>query len=295
MIYRTLGKIPELAQRMLDALVIEGHLTTSELGLKIEHQDNIPCVPQKWKGDKHWYKRSENGIGNCSICQSDTLGDGNHFIKIGERSFDLTPEKVTQVAMTDFHRYIGNGKSIEANIEAICKEHLGICEDTKQWIKDLRQALSEYGHDDVLESFYEWSRSVGVFVGKRPVNAYLKNIESHISSLRKPKVTNPALERATQKIAYITDNKVFFTGEYRLRLALLLKDYGDDVVLQAFADFYQDVEDKNISWASRNFLERAETMISIIQRKRSEVAAQEALIAAQYAQAKDSVEDVEED
>ena len=200
------------------------------------------------------------------------------------------------LAVDGVDRFLKNHQAIEVNVETIAKENLGICEDRKDWLKTLKAAVKEYGHDQILEAFYDWSIAQGTFMGRRPVTSFLKNIQTniHVSS-RKPLVTNPSLAKVEERIAYISDNRVFFTGDYRVKLAALLKDFGPSLVVDAFEQFFQDVEDKSINWAARDFLQRASVMISTIQRKKSEAEAQAQLEAAALAAAKGAVEEVVED
>ena len=193
-------------------------------------------------------------------------------------------------------RFLKNHLAIEVNFEIIAKENLGLCEDRKDWLKTLKAAVKEYGHDQLIEAFYEWSIAQGSFMGRRPVTSFLKNIQNNISvAARKPLVTNPSLAKVEERIAYISNNKVFFTGDYRVKLAALLKDFGPQLITEAFEQFFQDVEEKSINWAARDFLQRASVMITIIQRKKAEAKAQEDLLAATYQQAKESVEEVQEE
>lgn len=193
------------------------------------------------------------------------------------------------------NRFLNNHQSIESNIETIAKENLGLCEDRKDWLKDLKAAVKEYSHDQVLESFYNWSIAQGNFIGRKPVTSFLKNIGNNITSTaRKPLVTNPLLSRVEERIAYISENRIFFTGDYRVRLATLLKDYGAELVIEAFEVFFQDVEDKGINWASRDFLQRASVMITIIQRKKAEVEIQANLQQAALEAAKNAVQQVQD-
>ena len=193
-------------------------------------------------------------------------------------------------------KFLTNHQAIEVNIETISRENLGLCEDRKDWLKTLKAAVKEYGHDQLIEAFYEWSIAQGSFMGRRPVTSFLKNIQNNISvAARKPLVTNPSLAKVEERIAYISNNKVFFTGDYRVKLAALLKDFGPQLITEAFEQFFQDVEEKSINWAARDFLQRASVMITIIQRKKAEAKAQEDLLAATYQQAKESVEEVQEE
>ena len=207
----------------------------------------------------------------------------------------LKIEKEDNIPCTSgVEKFLTNHQAIEVNIETISRENLGLCEDRKDWLKTLKAAVKEYGHDQLIEAFYEWSIAQGSFMGRRPVTSFLKNIQNNISvAARKPLVTNPSLAKVEERIAYISNNKVFFTGDYRVKLAALLKDFGPQLITEAFEQFFQDVEEKSINWAARDFLQRASVMITIIQRKKAEAKAQEDLLAATYQQAKESVEEVE--
>ena len=191
------------------------------------------------------------------------------------------------------NQYIGNHLPIETNLESMARDFLGVCEDRKLWKNELKAAVKEHGHDEVLNAFYEWASSQGNFIGRKPVTMFLKNAGSYVTRVNKPQVTSPVLDRIEQRIAYITDNKVFFTGDYRLRLSLLAKEHGHELVEAAFADFYQNVDDRGLPWAARDFLQRADVMIKTIKMKREEVSRQQALVASNYAAAAQAA--VEED
>jgi hypothetical protein len=185
---------------------------------------------------------------------------------------------------------------IESNIEEMARNYLGTVEDRSKYKKSLQTAVKEYGHDQILEAFYQWSSSQGNFLGRNPVTTFLKNVGTYVNAVTSaPKATNPILDRVEQRVAYVTENRVFFTGDNRMKLALLLNDFGEKDVLQAFEDFYQDVDDRNKAWAHRNFLERAHVMVGIIRQKRQEAQAQELLLKQAYATAGASVEPEEED
>ena len=193
-------------------------------------------------------------------------------------------------------RFLSNHQPIENNFETIAKENLGICEPKKEFTKELKLAVKEHGHDALLESFYNWTVSIGTFMGRRPVTAFLKNPSAHIGSVRvKPQVSNPALSKTEERIAYVSDNRVFFTGDYRIKLAALLKDFGPELVITAFESFFQDLDDKGIQWAAREFLQRAPVMITTIQRKKSEAESAAKLQAAAFAAAQQAVEEVPEE
>jgi hypothetical protein len=193
------------------------------------------------------------------------------------------------------NQYIGNGMPIESNFEAIAKAHLGVCEDRKEWEKQLRKDVKEHGHDVLLESFFEWTQAqAGVFLGRKPVTAFLKNINQNIMT-PKPVVTNALLDKTDRGIALLTDNKVFFTGQYRVRLAQLLKEHGLNPVNQAFAEFWNSLDEKRHQWAAQDFLQRAEVMISTNKLREQQAIQQAQAVAKAIANAKQQVETPEEE
>ena len=101
----------------------------------------------------------------------------------GGRTVTLSPTLAAPFGApesTTGNRFLGNGMPIESNFEVICRENLGVTEEKKWWSKELKAAVKEYGHDDVLEAFYNWSINQGTFLGKKPVTMFLKNIGSYI-------------------------------------------------------------------------------------------------------------------
>lgn len=193
-------------------------------------------------------------------------------------------------------QYIGNGRSIETNFESIAKNHLGVCEDKKEFSKRLNSAAKEYGHDDLIESFFEWTRNISsTYMGKRPVDMFLKNISQNMV-VRKPLVSNPLLDKMQQGVSLLTDNKVFFSGIYRTKLALLIKNHGLTEVSQVFAEFWNLREnDDKITWMPRDFLERAEVMINTNKIKQLQAKQQQTNVANAYEEAKQNVEVLEEE
>ena len=182
-------------------------------------------------------------------------------------------------------------------MEAIAKQNIGFSEDRKMWKKDLGAAIKDLGHDEVLTAFYEWSSTNSNFVGKKPISYFLSKVDEHVSLVVRPKptVTNPVLDYTEKEIAYITSGRVFFTGDFRYRLALLLKSYGKELVLESFRGFFSTREDKDIPYTAKNFLERAEILISTAQRVHREADAQQKLADLQYEQAKAQVVPDEEE
>jgi hypothetical protein len=186
--------------------------------------------------------------------------------------------------------YLSNHMPVESNIEKMASDLIGFSEERKWWLKELKVAVKQYGHDDVLCAFYEWCSSQSNFLGKKPVSAFLRNVGSLVGmTARKPLVTNPLLDDTEKQIAFSTDNKVFFGGDYRIRLAQLLKSYGKVLVVEAFNSFYATVDDKGQNFAAKNFLERAEILIATIKRQKEEQQKQEALAQLQYQQAQKQV------
>lgn len=192
--------------------------------------------------------------------------------------------------------YIGNHLPIDSNIDKICRDILGVVEEKKQWDKPLKEAVKNHGHDEVLEGFYYWAVDwSGGFMGKKPVTMFLKNVDNNLVS-KKPLVTNPALDRVVQNVAYISDNKIIFTGEYRIKLAAVIREHGEEDVITAFKNFFQDVDDRGIPWAARDFLQRASIMIQTTKMKTQAEDRAKQLLQSSYEAAQKSVEaDVEEE
>lgn len=190
---------------------------------------------------------------------------------------------------------VSAGMPIESNIEKLAKHYLGICEDRKLWVKELKAAVREHGHDEILTSFEQWAEAQGTFMGRKPVTQFLKNVGNNVGTVNRPAVTNPNLTQAETRIAYITNNAVFFSGDYRLKLAQLLKEHGNVLVEAAFAEFFQNVDDRGLPWAARDFLQRAQVIINTIKIKKQEAARQEASIKQAYNAAAQSVDEVEEE
>lgn len=203
------------------------------------------------------------------------------------------------VAMAVRIKYIGNGLPIESNMEKISKEHLGLVDDKKDWGKALKQAVKDYGHDEVLTAFYEWSQSQGNTIIRKPIGNFLKNVGSHIGVVNKPVVSSPVLGRVEARVAFVSDNLIFFTGDYRFRLSALIREYGEELVIEAFEQFFQTVDDKEIKWASRNFIERAPVMIQTIVAKKEQERVAKEMLNLSYKQAQEGVlpelEDEEEE
>ena len=197
-------------------------------------------------------------------------------------------------ALTGLALYTSAGYTLEKTVERMAKDILGTCEDQKKWDKNLRNAVKEYGHDEILEGFYNWACAQGTFLGRNPVSQFLKNVSSYVRPTRAT-VSNPALERTERAIAYASDNLVIFTGEYRFRLAGLINEFGLENVTQAFKDFYATVDEKSRPWAARDFLLKAPVMIAVIQRKQAEADQAKQAVDAAYAAAQGSVETEEEE
>jgi len=211
---------------------------------------------------------------------------------------EVNKEAPTEEALTTegVDRFLNNHLPLESTIEDISSENIGYAEDRKMWAKELKLAVKQYGHDEVISAFYEWTSSQSNFVGKKPVSMFLKNVGSFIGMTgKKPVVSNPLLDRTEKEISYNTDGRVFFAGDYRIRLAVLLKTHGRELVVEAFNTFYQDVDDRGINFAAKNFLERAEVLISTIKRQKSEAAYQQQLVIEQIKHAQEQVIPEEEE
>ena len=200
-----------------------------------------------------------------------------------------------QTTPTGLAMYTSAGYTMEKTITNISKGILGVCEDQKKWEKPLRNATKEYGRDEILQAFYDWAVGQGEFLGRSPITTFLKGVSSYVRPGR-PSVTNPALERTEREIAAISDNLVIYTGEYRVRLAALINEFGQDFVVKAFGEFFPTVDEKSRPWAARDFLLKAPVMIATIQRRKQEAERQQQAVSAAYAAAQGSVEgDTEEE
>ena len=184
--------------------------------------------------------------------------------------------------------------TIEAKIEDISRRYIGTCEPVKDFKKALNDAIKQYGHDELLEAFDQWAKSQGNYIGNKPVNNFLKNAGSYVGRVKKPSVVSENLLRAEKAIALISDNKVYFSGMYRLPLAQAVNTHGFDYVIKAFEQFYQDIEDKRIPWAAKDFLERVDVMIAVIKKKEGDVVKAQQLLEQTYRDAAKDVEEVEE-
>ena len=286
-------KSDPIVEDFFRVLVNNGYIVRVETVPAVSIDMDNKLITKKWTGDKHVYKPTPP-IGFCEVCLSDDKNDGNHIEKPVLKSIATIGQYEKYENVSDgVDRFFKNHQAIEANLEIIAKENIGVCEERKEWLKPMKAAVKEYGHDAVLESFYEWSLAQGNTISSRkPVSLFFRNISNNISitGRRKPSVTNPSLTKVEERIAYITENRVFFTGDYRVKLASLLKDYGPELVLKAFEDFFQDVEDKSVNWAARDFLQRAEVMITVIKRVRSEEQASKQLMDKAYQKAQAGIE-----
>lgn len=192
-------------------------------------------------------------------------------------------------------QYLTNGYSIESNFETISREYLGFVEEKRNWTKDLKNAVKEYGHDEVLSGFYTWVETNSNFSGRKPISYFLKFVGSNLGATRKT-YSNQNLDRILEDIARLTDSTVLFYGTYRTLLAGLVKDHGHDVVYEAFERFYEPLDDYGIKFASKNFIEQSGVLVATVVRKRREAQQESSKIAAAYQQAQSNVyQEPEED
>lgn len=190
--------------------------------------------------------------------------------------------------------YTAAGYTLEKTITNISKDLLGVCEEQKKWDKSLRNAAKEYGHDEILQAFYDWASVQGVFLGRSPVTVFLKNVSTHVRP-HTPRVSNPNLDRTEREIAKISDNLVIYTGEYRVRLAALINEFGSELVVEAFNNFLPMVDEKSRPYAARDFLLKAPVMIATIRSKKEEAERQKQAVSAAYTAAQESVDEETEE
>lgn len=185
---------------------------------------------------------------------------------------------------------------LDSHIVNQCQDVIGNAEDKRFYQKELKAAIKQYGHDEVLESFNNWIESVGsTFTGRKPINAFIKSLSG--ASEAKAIVSSPHLQDVETEIASITDNKVFFFTNQKPILAALIKKYGTEDVIDAFEEFWNNT-DVDVSFAAKNFIEQANIRIESTHKRKAEEAAKankvEASIMAARSQVENELEDQEE-
>lgn len=254
-----------------------------------------------WLLVKHGYLRKVEVSATGLCTEPITVTPVNRVNMISDRSTydnDTIRVGMTQVEehrSTDKNPFLGNGMPIESNVESIAKVKLGVCEDRDKWKKELKLAVKEHGHDEILNSFHDWcDAQAGNFLGSKPVTTFLRNVGQNLT-IKRPSVSSPLLDSTEKAIALLTNNTVFFSGSLRFKLASLLKEYGLTPVNQAFAEFWPTVDEKQVNWAARDFLQRAAVMINTIETRQKQAEQQKALVDTAYQQAKQNVEPADED
>lgn len=185
--------------------------------------------------------------------------------------------------------YLNNGKAIEHNLEEISRTAFGFVEEKKLWAKELKLAVKEHGHDEVLSGFYNWCENNSNFKGTKPVGLFLKNVASNIGFVRKaPGFSNPNLDYVIKEIGYLTDNKVMFWGNTRAVLAKSIQEHGVENVLEAWRKFYN--EDDNPSFAANGFISQIDILVYNVNKRKKEAANAQLAIEAAYRDAQATVQ-----
>ena len=147
---------------------------------------------------------------------------------------------------------------VDTVLDQKCDEFFGVREDRKSYQKELKTAVRQHGYDTVVDSFDAWA-STNPSVGRKPISAYIRSLNK--APFVSPVVSSPVLQTVEQSIALASRNKVFFHTQQKLVLAVLVKKYGEDTILEAFKEFFAGVSDDDIRWAAKNFIEQAETRV----------------------------------
>lgn len=209
----------------------------------------------------------------------------------------LTPEEmgefmgVSSSRVAEVRAIMGSTLPLDTQIERMCNEVIGHSEERKVYAKDLKAAVKQYGHDEVLAAFELWVNSQSGFVGRKPVSLFLKNLGNLIHNvLPAATVTSPALGEVEAEIASITDSQVFFHNQQKPLLASLIKLYSKEEVLQVFNDYWNSVGiDDNIAWAAKNFIEQAGLRIETMRAKKKRQENKDSIVKDAVAKAAQSV------
>lgn len=193
---------------------------------------------------------------------------------------------------TKRERNTGN-LAIEHELENRCRSVSVLPEERKTFAKELKAAVKQYGHDEVLDAFDLWLEANSNFVGRKPISTFLRGLSGIISATPAVKVSSPALSKVESSIALLTDNLVFFGTHQKPVLAALIKEYGEEEVLDAFSDFWNNfnsLSEGDIRWAAKNFLEQAALRIQTQRAKQKQREEKEATLAASLENARHQAE-----
>jgi hypothetical protein len=225
-------------------------------------------------------------IGGIVTTKYITMEEAN---EIKSRFVPLPTENVPSEG-TKRERSTGN-LSIDAELVNRCSLRIGQPEDKKTFAKELKAAVKQYGHDEVLDAFDLWAETNTSFTGRKPISTFLRSLGGIISATPAVKVSGPALNSLETEIAYYTDNLVFFGTHQKPILAVLIKEYGAGEVFEAFRDFWTArSEDEDVKWASKNFLEQAALRIQTQRAKQKQREEKEATLAASLVNARNQAQ-----
>lgn len=267
---------PVIVQQILDEFEKAGMLHRYQANNKIygywvgiEKEGRLPPPSQRSR-----YKNlpPESPTFNSAKKEVEGMMFGYHTVltpkEMGQH-IGVSPERVAAVrAIMDSP--VKSTLPLDTQMEQLCNQVIGHTEDRRLYSKDLKAAVKQYGHDEVLIAFETWVNSQSGFVGKKPISMFLKGLGNLIHNvLPSTSVTSPVLTEVETQIALITDSQVFFHNQQKPLLASLIKVYSKEEVLQVFNDFWNSAgEDDNIAWAAKNFIEQAGLRIETLRTKK---------------------------
>ena len=166
----------------------------------------------------------------------------------------------------------GIGKGLDREVKLakelprLCRQILGIRPeraDFQVWgeVKELAKA---YGSQKVADAFSEWAtinqgRNIGY-----PISEFMKVADGIIGGLILLQ-KRPELQTVLDRIAVESSNDMVFAPEQIVTISKLLETYGEDLLMQAFRDFYGRIEDDfQRKRAAKDFADKAEQFIRTI-------------------------------
>lgn len=184
---------------------------------------------------------------------------------------------------------------LDIQIERQCMETIGHVEDKKIYNKELKAAIRQYGHDEVLAAWESWIGSQSGFTGKRPVSSFIRNLGTLTTVPSSAQIAGPSLNDVEREIAVITDSQVFFHTQQKPLLASLVKTYSKEEVLAAFQDFWESTDEYGIPWAAKTFMEQCSVRIDAARVKKQYQKSKEKQLKASLAAARQQIENETEE
>jgi len=131
-----------------------------------------------------------------------------------------------------------------------------------------------FGSATVVTDYEAWltENEFEDFRGK-PVSAYLKIAPERLVRENLSEVDNSAVVALSRDIAYVTDNVINCKEKEKAGLSSLLSEYSHEEIVAAARRFDQELNKdnaKNVDFATKNFIEGADNMLSTARRKKQE-------------------------